>query len=282
MAKLKIGKSCGSCLYFRHQIPDNEPTTHEKAGYRPYDKPCTMYEPATPLLRGNDKALSALSAIKDICDAADNPETLEAVAQMLVRSATLKAAGFRFLQKMFFRWRGQDHTDNDYLDNWVTGYLLNIAGNKTFWLTTADNGTVIAAPKNRCLTVSQFRPIYRRLVEEGRLNDKSYQPVKKLQGEPDREGFDSTAVRSINEIIGAINLEGLNIRSLKLLRQEEKKALQAKTASGKKKRKTNRQKANSLTGHGRSTRRYSQLEIGGEIEQNPPTPNQLRFRNERD
>lgn len=250
MANLKIGKSCGSCLYFKHQVPDGENVTHEKAGYKPYDKPCTLYEPAVPLVRGNDRALSAMSAIKDICDASNDPETLEAFAQMLTRASALKAAGYGFLQKVYYRWRGSDSVESDYLDNWVTGYLLNITASKVFWITSADNSTTISAPKNRVLTIGQFRPIYKKLVSENRLRDKTYKAVSRLQGDQTKLEAAATAVRSLEEIIGAINLEGLNIRSLKVLRQEEKrKQKQQKTKrtnSSQVKGRSNRSRRNEL------------------------------------
>jgi hypothetical protein len=175
---------------------------------------------------------------------------------MLTRTAAIKAAGYRFLQKMYFRWRGSDSTEHDFLDNWVTCYLLNIAGNKTFWLTTADNKTVIAAPKNRCLTVSQFRPIYRKLVETGRLRDKTYKPVSQLQGDAEKIEAGAAAVRSLEEIIGAINLEGLNIRSLKVLRQEEKRAKSKQKQSSK----------NGKAGRKPRARRQTELDV------DPPEP----------
>lgn len=221
---LKVHKSCGSCLYFRHQPPPGESQPHEKAGYYPYSKPCTIYEPAAPLVSGNTEKLGILGLIRSYVAASDTAEELEAVAQLLSRAAALRARGHQFMQKMFFKWRGSPSTD--YLDNWVTCYLLHITATDDYWLTSANNEVSISVTAVRergkpvlknLLTVEQFKPLYQNMIDRQRFCDPAYKPIDYLKATAEAQ-----AVPDLEQIIENADLDLIAPKALKALKREMK------------------------------------------------------------
>lgn len=169
---MKAKRTCGSCIFFGREIPNGEKKLHRDAGHKPYGKPCMKYEVDPFELVHDSKQLSDLAAIAKVANGLP-PSAAQNLAQVLTAIPLLHRAGFQFMQRVAYRWRG--YATREYLNNWLVAHVLSINADLTELRLVSYNGEVsISVPRRSVKTMIEWEPIRKRLIKAGRLWDPEY------------------------------------------------------------------------------------------------------------
>ncbi len=192
---MKPAKTCGSCIYFDHEIRQGEKKLHKDIGHKEYGKPCTFYEPNPYPVA---EAVDDLRVLANLINKMPNAK-IENLAHTILGAKMLRTYGYRFMQRVIVQWRGSD--DSNYINNFLVAFIAGISKDGNELRLISYNGEAgISKPASRVFTLDQWREMHRDMKERNRIIDPKYKHTDIPSGDfPDEA---PASIRSIEHVIG--------------------------------------------------------------------------------
>lgn len=158
--------TCGHCMFFKNRRLHSQPCV--EGGILEFAKPCASFEPdvvstRVPLGKSNP----VISLIQSINALSDFSAVI--MAELLIsRTRLRKYTELSLFQPVYFRWYG----NGKYLSHWAKAYVLDAGPEDVQLINRGGTFTItVPNPSDSVLTISEFKPLFEKLVAQGRSHD---------------------------------------------------------------------------------------------------------------
>lgn len=193
----KPHKTCGSCLFFDHEVLPGEKRLHKDIGKKAHGRPCDAYQVNPFPVLSSAKAVSEWKALSDMISSV--PESaLENAAHLILQANKLKRYNFKFMQRVAYRWRGQ--SGDDYLNNFLIAHIVTVDSNRIARLVATDGSIQISAPLTAVFKMARFAKMREAMIRDKHYRDPRYKHFDMPASEISQS--DMTVVKTLQSVLG--------------------------------------------------------------------------------